>query len=122
MRGGEAANLVVGEAGGFASGDDVEFADILAALGIDYPDRTILHDGFAQRRETSEVSLPFGGKKYQIDICDGLGFREFGFEGLDIVDELTFGDAENQDFVADLDAELVQQRAMGIVALRWTRL
>ena len=42
---GEAADLVVREARGFARGHHIDFADVLLALRIDHPDRAIWLDG-----------------------------------------------------------------------------
>src|ERR1700733_2639467 len=72
----EAADFVVYEAGRFGGVDDVNFADVLLAFGVDHPDCAVLGDGFSKQGEALQSVLFFGAEKYQIDVGCGFAFGE----------------------------------------------
>ena len=121
VRGGEATDFVVDEAGGFGGVDDIDLADVLLAFGIDDPDGAIFHDGFAERRETFQSGLLLGSEKNEVDVGGGFALGELRRKGSDVVEERAVVDVEDEDALLGLHAELVEKRAVGVITLGGTR-
>jgi hypothetical protein len=62
----EAANFVVNKASRLSCGDDLDFADVLLAFGVDDPDRASFLDRLRQRFQARQILSGFSGEENQI--------------------------------------------------------
>ena len=118
----ESTNLIVDQAGGFCGGDYVNFANILLAFGIDHPDGAVRLDCLGQCAETAQIFCRFGREENQVGVFRQPAARIFWDSSGQFDQEFSAFDAEDRNELTRLDAKLIDQQPMGIIAFRCSRL
>ena len=118
MGGGEFADFIVDQAGGFAGGPYVGFADVGLAFWIDDPDGAGLSNGTSDQAETLQVEESFGGEKDEVGVRNDFAARIVRNTLGEIFQEFRFFDAQHGNALSGFHAELIDQQPVRIIALR----
>src|SRR5271154_5468112 len=122
VRFGEAADFVVGEIGGYTGCPDVRFANVRLALGIDDPDRAGFLNRARERLHFRERLQIVGAEQNHVRAAMRFLPCEFRYAVGEILQKRRVFDTEHADPLSRLDAELIEQGAVRIIALGFARL
>ena len=118
----EAANFVVNKASRSSCGDDLDFADVFLAFGVDDPDCASFLDRVSDRFQARQILPGFSGEENQICVLGQSAARVISDAGCEFGKKFGTFDAQHRNSLSCLDPKFVYEQAMCVVAFGCPRL